>query len=94
MEQKGEEEQEEKESCLAGLVRVENEEADEREDGPWICAFLDQREEVKEERNTFLIKTRKWWRNREGRARDVRKRKYHGEWWKGRMKEWWRNRKD
>ena len=43
MEQKGEEEQEEKESCLAGLVRVENEEADEREDGPWICAFLDQR---------------------------------------------------
>ena len=51
------------------------------------------REEVKEERNKFWIKRRKWWRNREGRPGDARKRKDNGEWWKERMKGWGRNRK-
>ena len=48
---------------------------------------------MKEERNKNWIKRRKWWRNREGRAGDVRKRKANGEWWKGRMKGWGRTRK-
>ena len=37
------EEGDEKEPCLAGLVRGEDEEEEEREDGPWICLLGSER---------------------------------------------------
>ena len=44
------------------MVRGEDEEEEEREDGPFMRVFLDQRGGggLKEERNKFWIKRSKW----------------------------------
>ena len=69
MEQREEEEWEEKESCLAGLVRGEYEEERERGDGSLISVFLDQRGGgggVGDEH--ILDKEEEGWKNGEGRV--------------------------